>query len=73
VNVYRLSHRGVDPVEGEHGGYTYASSKREVVRLISERKDSSYPVEGWKQIKVEISKRGVLSALNDFGGHPDNG
>jgi hypothetical protein len=73
MKIYQLGYRGVGVVNEEHGGYRYASSKREVARLTAEAKSSDWPVEGVVEINVELTKSGVLRALNVYGGHPDNG
>lgn len=54
---------------GESRGYVYHTAKvnKEVLAAVANR----YEVET-KEIQVEICKRGIINALNRFGGHPDN-
>lgn len=74
MKIYRISYRGTGVTEGEHQGYDYVSSKRAVARIKrkSANNDDDYYFDV-TQINVEISKRGILAALNDYAGHPDNG
>lgn len=75
MKIYRLSYRGKDGgvVAGEHGGYDYVSSKRKAAKMKARAADHDQQVEEIKVIEVEISKRGILRALNRYGDHPDNG
>lgn len=77
MKIYQISYRGRGVVNGEHRGYHYAASKKEAERLMRQNTndqcgpdDIGEPI---RVINIEISKRGTLSALNQYGGHPDNG
>ncbi len=54
---------------GESDGYSYCSTKREAELL---RKDEPDNVT-YESIVVKVTKDGILSALNQFGSHCDNG
>lgn len=77
MKIYQVSYRGRGITEGEHRGYDYVSSKEEAKRLLRKNTspecgpdDIGAPI---RVINIEINKRGILSALNQYGGHPDNG
>lgn len=75
MKIYQISFRGPDGsvVAGEHRGYFYASSKRDIARIKRENTNVDNQVDDIRVYNVEISKRGILAALNRHGGHPDNG
>jgi hypothetical protein len=74
MKVYRISYEaGADLANrGEHIGYDYTSSDRKARRLASKARRNSHVAE-ITSFNVEISKRGILWALNNYGEHPDNG
>jgi hypothetical protein len=69
MRVYQLSY--MDQHQ-EHRGFTYfgskAAAKKEAKRAKSNGVETTELV-----LWVEISKAGILRALNTYGGHPDNG
>jgi hypothetical protein len=77
LKIYIVSYRGHEAsvVSGEHGGYDYVSSKAHAARLKRRaiQHDADYLVEDVSTVDIEISKRGILKALNHYGGHPNNG
>ncbi len=77
MKVYQISYRGRGVVNGEHRGYEYVSSKDEAARRIRKNTNSDNGPDDIGspviEINVEISKAGILDALNKHGGHPDNG
>jgi hypothetical protein len=67
MKLYRISFRGVGVVEGEHGGYAYASSKREVARITAKAKSSDYPVEDVEDLPiVENNGKFALDFTNEM-------
>lgn len=67
MRIYKLSLDSTsDP--GCSGGFHYVSSKRDIPKARKE-----YPVCEVTEIEVEISKAGILRALNIYASHPDNG
>lgn len=74
MKVYQNSVTGGNEsvVAGEHQGYSYFPSKREAQRHATEAKRNDHDVE-MRVIDVVISKRGILNALNRYGGHAENG
>lgn len=69
MKVYRMS---VTDKSAEHQGYSYHTSRGALARAESEAKANEKET-SWIEIEVELSKAGVIKALNIWGGHPDNG
>ena len=74
MKIYRISSVGGDAsaVTGEHQGYQYVSNKRDLRKSLREATSFDHDAE-FEVINVEISKRGILEALNKYGEHPNNG
>lgn len=70
MKVYQLSYR--DQKEG-HQGYTYFGSKAAAQKETKRVQANGSLVLTQTVLTVEISKRGILQALNAYGGHADNG
>ncbi len=78
MKIYRIHiHDG-----GESKGYKYCSSQREVSKFKAEVRQTEEEAEcdveeeaefDVEEIEVEISKQGILRALNRWGSHADNG
>lgn len=69
MKIYKLSYRD----EGyEHKGYDYVSSKRKADRLAAKAHRHDYETE-ISVITINPTKKGILKALNQYAGHPDNG
>ena len=61
-------------VAGNNNGYCYFANKREAEKCFrSSDRDKAYDDIDFQEIKVPLTKAGVLRALNIYGGHPDNG
>jgi hypothetical protein len=62
--------RETQPNNGPHMGFTFFSSYEEVqaFRRCEGHLDCDVTV-----IQVELTKAGILAALNLYAGHPDNG
>ncbi len=77
MKIYQISYRGRGVVNGQHRGYEYVSSMSEAKRRLRKNtNDQNGPDDIGNPIyefNVEISKTGILDALNKHGGHPDNG
>jgi hypothetical protein len=69
MRVYQLSYR--DQKEG-HQGYGYFTSKAAAKKDATRAKRNGCETTELV-LWVEISKAGILRALNTYGGHPDNG
>lgn len=68
MKIYRLSSD-----TNNHDGYSFYSSKKEAIKeknILIKKYDSSVDIE---KFEVEISKKGIIKALNIFASHPDNG
>jgi hypothetical protein len=73
IKIYRVNLRSCQDVNrGESTGIMYFTNKREALKAF--REDNTDPIEhDFMEIQVETSKKGILQALNTYGGHPDNG
>ena len=72
MKIYLNSYRDD---KSEHCGYEYFATKREAEKAATDLR-SPLTVR-WtvktKTIKVSVTKKGMLAALNKYGNHPDNG
>lgn len=66
MKIYRVSYK--DDFD-EHTGYSYHSLRRDAKAAMTdtERKTDV------EIIEVKATKSGIVQALNEFGGHPNNG
>lgn len=71
MKIYRVKTFKISVQDGEAAAYHYFSSKREARRLVSEYGEQAE--EGVEEFDFPISKQGMLDALNELGGHADNG
>lgn len=69
MKVYRMS---VVDKFAEHQGYSYYTSRGALAIAEGEARASEKET-SWIEIEVELSKSGVIKALNIWGGHADNG
>lgn len=69
MKIYRVS---LDDLRGDgHRGYEYCPSKgaaNKTIRAVAETCQCEIEI-----IDVPLTKAGVLNALNQYGGHPNNG
>jgi hypothetical protein len=78
VKIYRVCHiiELDHPDAGINGGYSYLTNKKEANALQARINKAAglgkdhYHVQ---PIMVDISREGILLALNTWGSHPDNG
>ncbi len=72
MKIYQVSYG--DCIEG-HRGYSYYSSRAKAVKAINDfkRKGENFQASLLDESDVEISKAGILEALNRYAGYPDNG
>lgn len=67
MRIYQISLTRKD--DREHVGYEYRTSLKEAERVIRET-----TCHGELYVyNFPLSKKGFLTALNELGGHPDNG
>ena len=66
MRVYRVQFH--DEEDGSSIGFRFFTRKREAEKAA--RKGSDDPV---KIVDIELSRRGVLKALDRLASHPDNG
>jgi hypothetical protein len=73
MKIYRVHIRQDEQgtAVGPSAGYEYFSNRKEALKAFA--KGYHYDDSDLEQIDVEISKGGILRALNTYGGHPDNG
>ncbi len=57
---------------GEHKGYSYFSSKLKAEREAAKLKTDDLEVET-TSFEINPRKAGIIAALNNWGGHADNG
>lgn len=71
----RLYRNAYLSVENNCGGFSFHPSKAAARREAAERKRDGYPPcrEIAEPVDVTPTKKGILRALNIWGGHPDNG
>ncbi len=69
MKIYRTAIRDDT---NEHKGFIYDSNQKDagISRATAKAEGGSAET---MQIEVKLTKQGVISALNKFGGHPDNG
>lgn len=72
MKIYRISYH--DPM-GESKGFSHHASKREAEREKLTAEGASHPPQ---ECEIEIihvmpTRKGIIRALNVYGGHPDNG
>lgn len=74
MTLYRVSERSF---QLGHRGYTYFTARGTAERWMKrrlrdkeDREDISFELD---EIKVRPTKRGIWDALNQYGGHNDNG
>jgi hypothetical protein len=69
MKIYRVT---LDRKNGDgSGGFQYCRTKREAKSFSdSVSKDNECRID---VIEVKVNAVGILSALNSYGGHPDNG
>lgn len=70
MKIYRLGYRREDD---EHAGYEFFTNKKVARR---ENKTSNPPksqADAIDTLYVELTKKGVVSFLNAWASHPDNG
>jgi hypothetical protein len=69
VTIYRVSYRDRN---GKHQGYEYF-----LKHIVAEGAANRAKARKWeaevKECEVDTSKAGIWRALNELGGHPDNG
>ncbi|MEN6533364.1 MAG: hypothetical protein ABFD89_06855 [Bryobacteraceae bacterium] len=76
MRIWKNDYRGAGM---ESRGYSYHPSKREARKAataaIRHTKDDSEPTDEVQTEPIEVTptKKGIISALNQHGGHPDNG
>lgn len=80
MKIYIVSYRRSG---WQHDGYGYFSNKSEAEKEQKESNESiagkedepnyAFEIDKVREIKVNISKQGILGALNQYGGHCDNG
>lgn len=68
MKIYVNSYRRKDG--GEHAGYRYFGGKREA---LVEAREHDHLETKTDSFDIPRTKKGIISALNQYGGHPDNG
>ena len=72
MKLYRISWTGIqDDNRGEHQGYSYHRSKREVALVMSQRRE--FAASDAETITIRNNLPGIILALNKYGSHADNG
>lgn len=56
-----------------HQGFSYHSSKSAAASAIREAIQNGHTGSETEEIEVTTTKAGIISALNQYGGHADNG
>lgn len=67
MKLYRVEYRNED--DDTHEGYSYHPSKKDAQIACK----CSYGHTIITQIEVATDKKGIIRALNQYTGHPDNG
>ena len=70
MRIYQVHFSRIDSLNGKSAGYSYHVNKREAKRAAKGDDVSKGEI---LEIDVEISKSGILHALNVYAGHADNG
>ena len=69
MKIYRVAYRNAF---SEHQGYEYFSNKADAVKADNKNKGNNTR-DDIQEIEIILTKKGVISALNQFASHPDNG
>ena len=69
VTIYRVSYRDRS---GKHQGYEYFLKSIAAESAVHQAQARKWKAEV-KSYEVDTSKVGIWKALNELGGHPDNG
>ena len=68
MKIYKV---GTRDTWAEHKGYSYHTNKREAVKA-SKESDKKYRGD-IQELEIKLTKEDVLSFLNAYCSHPDNG
>ena len=68
MKIYKVSFK--DDYQ-EHQGYEYFTSKKDALKRIKDHWNEYAYLE--EDFDIKLNKNSVLQALNEHGGHPDNG
>jgi hypothetical protein len=69
MKLYRVSYRDQF---AEHKGYEYFSNKKDALKADNTNKENSTR-DDVEEIEINLSKKGVIFAFNQWASHPDNG